>query len=75
MRTSEANVQKLLESNLLSTIWGCKAVGKQMISRRNGGCIINVSSLLAHRAVVGTSVYAAAKAGQLGMFALRCLNR
>jgi short-subunit dehydrogenase len=41
-------------------------VGKQMVGRRQGGCIINVSSLLAHRATIGTSIYAAAKAGQLG---------
>jgi NAD(P)-dependent dehydrogenase (short-subunit alcohol dehydrogenase family) len=42
-------------------------VGKQMVGRRQGGCIINISSLLAHRAAIGTSIYAAAKAGQLGM--------
>ncbi len=47
---------------------GCKVVGKEMARRRAGGCIINVSSLLAHRPAVGTAVYAAAKAGQLGEF-------
>ncbi len=39
-----------------------------MVKTRKGGCIINVSSLLALKAVAGTSVYAASKAGLLGKF-------
>ena len=36
-------------------------------------CIINVSSLLAYKGTMGTSVYAASKAGILGeSFALSC---
>ena len=58
----------LLAANLRSVMLGCKVVGKEMARRRAGGCIINVSSLLAHRPAVGTAVYAAAKAGQLGEF-------
>lgn len=65
VRIGEAGVENMLNINLRSAIWGCRVVGKQMISRRSG-CIINVSSLLAQRAVIGTSVYAATKAGQLG---------
>jgi NAD(P)-dependent dehydrogenase (short-subunit alcohol dehydrogenase family) len=38
-----------------------------MTALRKGGCIINISSLLAYKAAIGTSVYAATKAGQLGM--------
>jgi 3-oxoacyl-[acyl-carrier protein] reductase len=34
---------------------------------QKGGCIINISSLLASKGVTGTSVYAASKAGLLGM--------
>jgi NAD(P)-dependent dehydrogenase (short-subunit alcohol dehydrogenase family) len=60
----------VLASNLNAVIWGCKTVGKQMISRRSGGCIINISSLLAYKAAVGTSVYAASKAAQLGIWNL-----
>ncbi|KAL2020535.1 hypothetical protein VTK56DRAFT_8335 [Thermocarpiscus australiensis] len=67
LRAGEAEVENMLSSNLRSVIFGCRAVGKQMIAQRRGGCIITVSSLLAHRAVIGTSIYAASKAGQLGL--------
>ncbi|AEO71265.1 uncharacterized protein THITE_2024785, partial [Thermothielavioides terrestris NRRL 8126] len=72
LRTSEARVDELLDSNLRSAVWGCRAAGKRMVAARRAGgaggagCIINVSSLLARRGAVGTSVYAAAKAGLLG---------
>ncbi|EAQ86806.1 hypothetical protein CHGG_08059 [Chaetomium globosum CBS 148.51] len=69
LRTSQEAIQNLLASNLRGVIFGCKTVAKQMAARRRGGCIINISSLLAHKAVIGTSVYAATKAGQLGMAA------
>ncbi|KAL2146091.1 hypothetical protein VTI28DRAFT_5184 [Corynascus sepedonium] len=67
LRTSEEVAQILLSSNLQSIIFGCKTVARQMAARRAGGCIINVSSLLAYKAAIGTSIYAAAKAGQLGL--------
>ncbi|KAK4238926.1 3-oxoacyl-reductase FabG [Achaetomium macrosporum] len=67
VRMSEGQIQELVDVNLHGAILGCKIVGKQMISRRRGGCIINVSSLLALRGSIGTSVYAATKAGQLGL--------
>ncbi|KAK3304159.1 uncharacterized protein B0T15DRAFT_231557 [Chaetomium strumarium] len=67
VRTSEDQVEQLLDANLRGTILGCKIVGKQMISQRQGGCIINLSSLLAMRGSIGTAVYAATKAGQLGL--------
>ncbi|KAK3904886.1 hypothetical protein C8A05DRAFT_42090 [Staphylotrichum tortipilum] len=68
-RLSPATTHALLATNLTGAVLGCQIVGKQMMSHRRlpGRCIINVSSLLARRAVEGTSVYAAAKAGQLGL--------
>ncbi|KAK4034719.1 hypothetical protein C8A01DRAFT_18530 [Parachaetomium inaequale] len=67
LRTSEETIHGLLSSNLRSVLFGCKTVARQMTARRAGGCIINVSSLLAYKAAIGTSVYAATKAGQLGL--------
>ncbi|KAK0634564.1 hypothetical protein B0T17DRAFT_484417 [Bombardia bombarda] len=76
VKTSPADVEDILATNLQGAIWGCKVIGRQMIagSRRqkqsgdpSSRCIINVSSLLAHKGIVGTSVYAASKAGLLGL--------
>jgi len=86
-RTSEDAINNILDTNLKSTVLGCKAIGQHMIkSRKSAGvksadtdidsttpennndrCIINVSSLLAYKGTMGTSVYAASKAGILGL--------
>lgn len=66
--TRPDDVRSLLDTNLLGTILGCQAVVPRMIRRRSGGCIINVSSLLAVQGGKGASVYAASKAGIVGNF-------
>ena len=68
VRTQHQDIAEIIDTNLQGTILGCKTVGQQMIANRSGGCIINVSSLLAQKATVGTSVYAASKAGVVGTF-------
>lgn len=68
--TRPDDVRSLLDTNLLGTILGCQAVVPRMIRRRSGGCIINVSSLLAVQGGKGASVYAASKAGIVGEFHL-----
>ncbi|KXJ96430.1 hypothetical protein Micbo1qcDRAFT_229345 [Microdochium bolleyi] len=65
--TRTEDVRSLLDINLLGTILGCQAVVPRMIKRRKGGCIINVSSLLAVQGGKGASVYAASKAGIVGL--------
>ncbi|KAK4455230.1 hypothetical protein QBC34DRAFT_445484 [Podospora aff. communis PSN243] len=64
-------IEDILATNLQGAIYGCKWVGRQMIRNKktNGqtSCIINISSLLASKGVSGTSVYAASKAGLLGL--------
>lgn len=55
-----------MDTNLYSAILGCRYAAKSMMRNKRGGCIINVSSLLARKGVEGTSVYAATKAGLLG---------
>ncbi|EGS23483.1 3-oxoacyl-acyl carrier protein reductase-like protein [Thermochaetoides thermophila DSM 1495] len=89
VKMTEKEVDELLQTNLTSTIWGCRFVGRQMMQRQVkaqrqshktaerasqreeeqpfGGAIINVSSVLAQRGMVGTSIYSAAKAGILGL--------
>ena len=63
-------VQDVVNTNLLGTIWACRAVAKAMIGQRrkadNTGCIINVASLLGIKGGKGSTVYSASKAGILG---------
>jgi hypothetical protein len=68
LQVGTKSAENILQTNLASAIWGCKFIGKKMIKAKEGGCIINISSLLANKAVAGTSVYAASKAGLLGKF-------
>ena len=66
-RLDDDDVANTLDTNLRGAIWGCKHASKRMISGgKRGGCIINVSSLLATKGRTGTSAYAASKAGLLG---------
>lgn len=73
-RTSIHTIQETMASNLLGTIYGSRAVSKAMLRKVNQatpegttrGCIVNISSALAHRGGAGSSVYAASKAGVLG---------
>lgn len=51
-------VQEIVETNLLGTLWGC-AVAASAI--KNGGCIINVSSLAGKRGSANNSIYCASK--------------
>lgn len=68
-KMSQPDIDRLLAANLHGAIYGCKQVGRQMILRKRPGCIINVSSLLAQKGTTGAAVYAAAKAGLVGMLA------
>ncbi|EDN99523.1 predicted protein [Sclerotinia sclerotiorum 1980 UF-70] len=51
--TSPSLIENILQTNLMGTIWGCKVIGKDMLSRREGGR--------------GSAAYAASKAGVLGL--------
>ena len=63
-------VQEVVQTNLMGSIWACRAVAKAMIGQRrkaeNTGCIINVASLLGSKGGKGSTVYSASKAGILG---------
>ncbi|KAH8816257.1 hypothetical protein F5884DRAFT_215080 [Xylogone sp. PMI_703] len=59
-------IEELLHTNLQGTIWGCQIFGKKMLRRRDG-CIINVASLLGIKGGKGSTVYAASKAGVIGL--------
>ncbi|KAK1772285.1 hypothetical protein QBC33DRAFT_574920 [Phialemonium atrogriseum] len=75
IRLDDDDVAGALDTNLRAAIWGCKHASRRMMARAgrpgggdgSGGCIINVSSLLATKGRAGASVYAASKAGILGL--------
>lgn len=56
------DMQRIIEVDLLGTMWGVKAVLPHF-RQRNAGVIINVASALADRAIPLLSTYCAAKAG------------
>ncbi|KAJ0125228.1 3-oxoacyl-acyl carrier protein reductase [Diaporthe amygdali] len=70
-RTTASDISTILDTNLRAAVLASKVVGKQMMRRdaaaRRGCSIINVSSVMASRGGTGASVYAASKAGLLGL--------
>ena len=53
----------VLEVDLSSVFRLCRAVGKHLIERREGGKIVNVASLLSFQGGINVPGYAAAKGG------------
>lgn len=55
---------KIIDVNLKGTFWGCKAAAEEM---KQGGVIINISSLAGKRGSANNSVYCASKFGVNGL--------
>jgi 3-oxoacyl-[acyl-carrier protein] reductase len=60
--TDESTVQKLIQTNLVGTIYCCQLFAPIML-RQKYGCFINFSTIAVALALKGESVYAASKAG------------
>jgi 3-oxoacyl-[acyl-carrier protein] reductase len=60
--TNESTVQKLVQTNLMGTIYCCQLFAPLMI-RQKQGIVINFSTIAVALALKGESVYAASKAG------------
>ncbi|KAH0426792.1 hypothetical protein CcaCcLH18_10072 [Colletotrichum camelliae] len=67
--TSPQDASELVDTNLMGTIFMSRYMAQRMKRRRadRDACIINVASLLAEKGSPGTSVYAASKAGIIGL--------
>ncbi|TDZ17509.1 3-oxoacyl-[acyl-carrier-protein] reductase [Colletotrichum orbiculare MAFF 240422] len=67
--TSLQAARELVDTNLMGTIFMSRYMAQRMKRRRadRDACIINVASLLAEKGSPGTSVYAASKAGIIGL--------
>jgi 3-oxoacyl-[acyl-carrier protein] reductase len=66
MMMTEDDWDVVLDTNLKSLFNCCKAVSRQMIRRRKGGRIINISSVVGLVGQGGQTNYAASKAGNIG---------
>ena len=64
-RMSDDDWRAVIETNLSSVFYTCRAVTRGMMKRR-GGSIVNVSSIVGVRGNWGQSNYAASKAGIIG---------
>ncbi len=60
--TDESTVQRLIQTNLVGTIYSCQLFAPILL-RQKQGCIINFSTIAVALALKGESVYAASKAG------------
>ena len=60
--TDESTVQKLIQTNLVGTIYCCQLFAPIML-RQKQGCFVNFSTIAVALALKGESVYAASKAG------------
>jgi NAD(P)-dependent dehydrogenase (short-subunit alcohol dehydrogenase family) len=68
--TTEELLEKIVSTNLMGTMLGCKVIGRTMMGNGDGGCIINVASLLGLKGGQGSAGYAASKAGVIGKICL-----
>ncbi|KAL1926206.1 hypothetical protein VTP01DRAFT_6071 [Rhizomucor pusillus] len=66
VQTKEQDLMDVMNTNLFGTMWMCHAVTRNMIRKRKGGCIINVSSAVGIYGNAGQTVYGASKAGVIG---------
>ncbi|KAF9976864.1 reductase [Modicella reniformis] len=62
---STHDMESLINTNLMGTIWINKAIAKGMI-RRKRGAIINISSVVGIQGNIGQSIYSASKAALIG---------
>jgi len=62
LTTDEKTVQKIIQTNLVGTIYTCQLFAPLML-REKSGSIINFSTIAVALAIKGESIYAASKAG------------
>ena len=64
--TPSADYRRLMEVNYLGTVYGCQAA-LNVMRAQGSGIVINVSSIVGHRAQPGGGAYAATKAAQVSL--------
>jgi NAD(P)-dependent dehydrogenase (short-subunit alcohol dehydrogenase family) len=64
--TPAASYERLMRVNYLGTVYGCQAA-IPIMRRQGAGVIVNVSSIVGHRALPAGGAYAATKAAQISL--------
>ncbi|PCC67437.1 3-oxoacyl-[acyl-carrier-protein] reductase [Nannocystis exedens] len=67
MRASPADFQRVLDVNLKGAFFCAKAAARHLLKAKADGRIINISSVIGEQGNAGQAMYAAAKAGMLGL--------
>ncbi|XP_067407873.1 3-oxoacyl-[acyl-carrier-protein] reductase isoform X2 [Emydura macquarii macquarii] len=65
LRTTSEDMVSQIHTNLLGTMFTCKAAVKSMLQQQ-GGAIVNIGSIIGLKGNSGQSVYSASKAGLVG---------
>lgn len=63
-RINKKIIDRIINTNLIGTLWGCKAASSLL---KNGGSIINISSIAGKRGTSNNSLYCASKFGINGV--------
>ncbi|ORX52483.1 NAD(P)-binding protein [Hesseltinella vesiculosa] len=66
IKLQDDDLQEIIRTNLMGTMYVSQHVAKSMIRKRQGGCIINVSSVVGLQGNIGQCAYSASKAGIIG---------
>jgi 3-oxoacyl-[acyl-carrier protein] reductase len=67
LRASSGDLTKILDINLKGAFHCCKAAARHLLKARADGRIVNLSSVVGEQGNAGQAMYAAAKAGVLGL--------
>ena len=67
MRASADDFSRLLDINLKGAFLCCKAASRHLLRAKSDGRIINIGSVVGEQGNAGQAMYAAAKAGLLGL--------
>ena len=67
LEISDDEMQRILETNYKSVVFGCQVFGKLLIDQKQGGAILNIASMSAIRPLSRVFTYSATKAAVLNL--------
>jgi NAD(P)-dependent dehydrogenase (short-subunit alcohol dehydrogenase family) len=67
LEISDEEMQKILDVNYKSVVYGCQVFGKLLIDQKQGGVILNITSMSAIRPLSRVFTYSATKAAVLNL--------